>query len=128
MERLSRKIDSFLTEWKKDKKRLPLIVKGARQIGKTEAIRHFARKNYRSVVEINFALQKQYRTIFDNGFEVDTILRNITLYNPDFTFLLHLWRSVSHFALPVFLHHTVPVAFMYGGNKRARRAASRATS
>ena len=86
MERLSRKIDSFLTEWKKDKNRLPLIVKGARQIGKTEAIRHFARKNYQSVVEINFALQKQYRTIFDNGFEVDTIIRNITLYNPEFSF------------------------------------------
>lgn len=86
MERLSRKIDLFLTEWKKDENRLPLIVKGARQIGKTEAIRHFAKNAYGSVVEINFALQKQYKTIFDNGFEVDTILRNISLYNPEFAF------------------------------------------
>ena len=86
MERLARKIDSFLAEWKKDENRLPLIVKGARQIGKTEAIRHFAKSNYRSVVEINFALQKQYRAIFDNGFEVDTILRNVSLYNPEFVF------------------------------------------
>ena len=86
MERLSRKIDLFLTEWKKNESRLPLIVKGARQIGKTEAIRHFAKKTYRSVVEINFALQKHFKTIFDDGFEVDTILRNISLYDPALTF------------------------------------------
>ncbi|MBQ7669277.1 MAG: ATP-binding protein [Clostridia bacterium] len=86
MERLSRKIDLFLAEWKKDENRLPLVVKGARQIGKTEAIRHFAKNTYKSVVEINFVLQKQYKTIFDNGFEVDTILRNISLYNPEFDF------------------------------------------
>ena len=86
MERLTRKVDRFLTEWKKDENRLPLIVKGARQIGKTEAIRHFAKNTYRSVVEINFVLQKQYKSIFDNGFEVDSILRNISLYDPDLTF------------------------------------------
>lgn len=86
-ERLSRKIDIFLNEWKANENRLPLIVKGARQIGKTEAIRHFAKKTYRSVVEINFALQKQYRTIFENGFDVDTILRNISLYDPELLFL-----------------------------------------
>ncbi len=39
---LKRKIDSFLEEWKADPERLPLIVKGARQIGKTESIRFFA--------------------------------------------------------------------------------------
>lgn len=86
MDRLTRKIDRFLEDWHTREHRLPLIVKGARQIGKTEAIRHFARKTYASVVEINFILQKQYQTIFDDGFEVDSILRNISLYNPDFEF------------------------------------------
>ena len=86
MDRLSRKIDQFLIEWKNEENRLPLIVKGARQVGKTEAIRHFAQNTYKSVVEINFVLQKQYKTIFNNGFEVDTILRNISLFNPDLTF------------------------------------------
>jgi len=64
-----------------------LIVKGARQIGKTDAIRNFAKNTYQSVVEINFALQKQYKTIFDNGFEVNTIIRNISLQNPNFEFI-----------------------------------------
>ncbi len=87
MERLNRKIDAYLTNWKNSDDRSPLIVKGARQIGKTEAIKHFAENNYKSVVEINFVLQKQYKGIFDDGFEVDTILKNISLINPDFEFI-----------------------------------------
>lgn len=87
MERLKRKIDNFLVEWKNNQYHMPLIIKGARQIGKTEAIEYFAKNNYKSVVEINFALQKQYKSIFDNGFEVDTILRNISFINPEFEFI-----------------------------------------
>lgn len=87
MERLKRKIDNFLIEWKNNQYHMPLIIKGARQIGKTEAIEYFAKNNYKSVVEINFALQKQYKSIFDNGFEVDTILRNISFINPEFEFI-----------------------------------------
>ncbi len=79
---LKRKIDNILIQWKKDPERKPLIVKGARQVGKTESIRHFAHGNYRHVVEINFALQKQFRTIFDNGFDVDSILKNISFIAP----------------------------------------------
>lgn len=87
MERLTRKIDMYLDEWKNKKDRYPLIVKGARQIGKTEAIETFAKNNYFSVVEINFVLQKQYKAIFDDGFDVDTIIKNISLVNPEFQFL-----------------------------------------
>lgn len=67
--------------------RYPLIIKGARQIGKTEAIEHFAKNHYKSIIEINFVLQKQYKTIFDDGFDVDTIIRNISLINPEFQFI-----------------------------------------
>lgn len=86
MELLKRKIDLDLIEWKNNEDRLPLIVKGARQIGKTESIRLFARNYYKNVVEINFILQKQFKDIFDEGFEVDVILKNISLKNPDFQF------------------------------------------
>lgn len=87
MERLRRKIDSILMNWKEDPNHKPLIVKGARQVGKTEAIGYFANKNYKSVISINFALQKQYKDIFDNGFEVDTIIKNISLKNPMYEFI-----------------------------------------
>ncbi len=86
---LKRKIDDFLLKWKNTPEHLPLIVKGARQIGKTASIEQFAKSNYKSVVEINFVLQKQYRGIFDDGFEVDKIIRNISLINPEFEFIPH---------------------------------------
>ena len=86
MERLTRKIDAFLQNWKSNEDRFPLIVKGARQVGKTEAIKYFAKQTYKSVIEINFVLQKQFKGIFDNGFDVDTIIKNISLINPDFEF------------------------------------------
>ncbi len=84
MELLRRKIDRDLGLWKSNPDRLPLIIKGARQIGKTESIRKFAKEHYAHTVEINFALQKQFLGIFENGFEVDAILKNISLINPDF--------------------------------------------
>ena len=89
MELLRRKIDGFLEEWKRDPERLPLIVKGARQVGKTASVCRFGKTHYPNFVEINFLLQKQYRDIFDSGFEVDVILRNITLHDPRLEFVPH---------------------------------------
>ena len=83
---LRRKIDNFLIEWKKRSDRKPLIVKGARQVGKTMSIRHFAERHYKYVVEINFVIQSQYQSIFADGFEVDTIIKNMTLLNPQLVF------------------------------------------
>lgn len=87
MEMLERKIDTYLAKWKNALSRKPLIVKGARQIGKTESIRAFGKANYQSVIEINFVLQKKFRTIFNNGYEVDTIIKNISLLEPSWQFI-----------------------------------------
>ena len=86
MSRLKRKIDQYLIDLKNDKDKMPLIIKGARQIGKTESIENFARNNYKNIVEINFALDRQYLDIFNDGFSVDTILKNISFKNPNFKF------------------------------------------
>ena len=51
---LRRKIDAFLKNWKDDKARKSLIVRGSRQVGKTESINHFARQTYERVIETNF--------------------------------------------------------------------------
>ena len=87
MELLKRKIDAFLATWKQNPQRKPLIVKGARQIGKTRSIQAFGQANYESVIEINFVLQKKFRSIFDNGYEVDTIIKNISLLEPSWKFI-----------------------------------------
>lgn len=87
MGRLRRKIDQYLIDWKNDKNKMPLIVKGARQIGKTDSIKNFAKNNYKYLVEINFALEQKYLSIFDDGFDVESILKNISFKNPDFQFI-----------------------------------------
>lgn len=84
---LKRKIDKYLTDWKNRPDRKPLIIKGARQIGKTRSLEWFAGQNYASVIEINFIEQKKYREIFNDGFEVDAILKNISLLNPELKFI-----------------------------------------
>lgn len=84
---LKRKIDKYLTDWKNRPDRKPLIIKGARQIGKTHSVEWFAGQNYASVIEINFIEQKKYREIFNDGFEVDAILKNISLLNPELKFI-----------------------------------------
>ena len=82
-----RKIDKFLADWKNNHSRKPLIVKGARQIGKTESILHFAHENYENVVYINFVLDKKYTTIVNDGYDVETVVKNITLINPSTKFI-----------------------------------------
>ena len=81
---LKRKIDKFLLDWKNDASHKPLIVKGARQIGKTESILHFANENYDNVIYINFVLDKKYTTIVNDGYDVETVVKNITFINPKF--------------------------------------------
>lgn len=82
MSLLRRKIDQFLEEWKLKQNHLPLIVKGARQIGKTASILQFAHHHYKYVVNINFVIQSKYREVFADGFEVDSIIKNITIISP----------------------------------------------
>ena len=83
MNRLRRKVDKYLVDWKNSEDRLPLIIKGARQIGKTNAIRFFGKNYYKVFIEINFALQPQFKTIYENGFIVDEIIKNITMKMPE---------------------------------------------
>ncbi len=80
---IKRKIDRFLADWKSRKGHLPLFVKGARQVGKTFSIEAFAGANYSHFVNINFVLEPKYRSIFDDGYDVDSIIKNISLLSPE---------------------------------------------
>lgn len=79
---LVRKADAFLRGWKQNPDRKPLIIKGARQVGKTETIRTFARENYKNVVEINFITEPAYKAIIDEGFSTDHIIKLISRIDP----------------------------------------------
>ena len=87
MGQLRRKIDDFLINWKKMADRKPLIIKGARQTGKTTSIEKFGKENYKSFIEINFVSMPEYKTIFKDGYTVDNITKNISLHNSNFEFI-----------------------------------------
>lgn len=84
---LRRKIDDYLIQWHSDFKRLPLIIKGPRQVGKTRSILHFAEKTYESVIVINFVEEPIYREIAAQSYQVDDIVKNITLVDPSKRFV-----------------------------------------
>ena len=81
-----RKIDDFLISWKNSADKKPLIVKGARQIGKTESIVHFA-ESYENFININFALETKYMTICEDGYESEKIIKNISRIDPSKKFV-----------------------------------------
>lgn len=82
MKYLKRKIDEYLEEWRQDESRKPLIVKGPRQIGKTESIRNFGAKHYENVIEINFVEEPKYRQIIADGYKTADLIRNISRIDP----------------------------------------------
>lgn len=85
---LKRKIDGFLSNWKEDSNKKPLIVKGCRQVGKTESIRHFAKTaGYESFIEINFVKEEKYKKITADGYAASDIVKNISLLAPTKKFI-----------------------------------------
>lgn len=84
---LRRKADAFLESWKSNPNRLPLIVKGARQVGKTETVKRFAESHYGNVIYINFVNEPQYAAITGNGYSAGEIIRYITLLDPSKRFV-----------------------------------------
>lgn len=84
---LKRKIDTFLKDWKTNIDRKPLIVKGPRQIGKTESICQFGYSNYENVININFVEEPKYKMITTDGYKTSDIIKNISILDPSKHFI-----------------------------------------
>ena len=69
---------TILPAWKESKNRRPLLVRGARQVGKTYTILNFGRKHFKDIVEINFELRPELKKIFQTVEPIE-IIRNIRL-------------------------------------------------
>ncbi len=87
MRYLKRKIDLFLAEWKAAPNHKPLIVKGPRQVGKTESVQRFAQSSYENVIYINFVEEPKYKLITADGYKTDKIIKNISRLDPGKRFL-----------------------------------------
>ena len=83
---IKRKIDAFLEKWKARSTKKPLIIRGARQIGKTETIRHFAAQYYDHFVEINFVDSPVFKTITAEGYRPEYIIAAISRIDNSFIF------------------------------------------
>ena len=84
---LKRKLENFLSEWKKEKGHKPLVIKGVRQCGKTFIAEEFARKNYAHVVYVNFVQTPKAAMAFDNSLEVDDIVMQLSTVVRDAEFV-----------------------------------------
>ena len=91
---MERIINKQLEEWASSNRRKPLIIRGARQVGKTYSIKYLGQTHFRQIVYVDFEKFPEYATIFDKDFEVKRICSEIEVLTGK--------RLIPHEALLVF--------------------------
>lgn len=82
-----------LQKWKTKKQRKPLIIRGARQVGKTWLMKEFGASEYSSTVYVNFDNNERMKTLFEGSLEIERLITGLELYaghkiDPDNTLLI----------------------------------------
>lgn len=82
-----------LYKWKESKQRKPLIIEGARQVGKTWLMKEFGEKAYKNTVYVNFDLNSRLDTLFENDLNPERLIMGLELYaghkiDPDNTLII----------------------------------------
>lgn len=75
---LNRKIDHFLMEWKAESDRKPLLLRGARQVGKTSAVKNFS-SNFKYFLSINFDERRDYVKVFETTNGIEDVCEQLSL-------------------------------------------------
>jgi uncharacterized protein len=76
---LTRELYHHLLMWKDDPLRMPLILRGARQVGKTWLVREFG-KIFDNFIELNFDWAEDARRLFDGNIAIPHIIENMQFY------------------------------------------------
>lgn len=76
---MERKMSKKLLKWKNDTEKTPLILYGARQVGKTYTILSFGKENYKNVAYINFEDNTEISKIFEQDLEVERIIKELSV-------------------------------------------------
>lgn len=85
---IKRKLYDYLLKWKNNKSKDALLIKGARQVGKTYLVREFGKNEYESFIEINFLKHGQYKDIFlSNNLSAEEIYKRISAFIPNVSFV-----------------------------------------
>ena len=124
MERLA--INELL-KWKNKQYRKPLIVEGARQVGKTWLVKEFARQNYRQLAYVNFEEMKILQNLFEQDFNIPRILiaigaaTNVTCTEGETLIFLdeiqaapHAVTSLKYFAENATGYHVIAAGSLLG--------------
>ncbi len=82
-----RKIEKTLLLWKQSSTKMPLIIKGCRQCGKTFSVLDFARKHYKNVVYLDFFQHPEYKSVFDGAIDIDQICLLLSTLIPNARFI-----------------------------------------
>jgi len=76
---MERKFTNQLLEWKNSNARMPLIVTGARQVGKTYSLLEFGKQHYRNVVYLNFENNQDLQSVFERDLSPTRIIRELSV-------------------------------------------------
>lgn len=76
---MQRKILQSLHNWKKTPNRKPLIIQGARQVGKTWVMKHFGEQAFDNVAYINFDNNSRMKTLFSNDYDIDRLILGLKI-------------------------------------------------
>lgn len=76
---LKRNIDEILLNWKKSNLRKPLLLRGARQVGKSTSVRTFG-KQFEYILEVNFETEKEIHVFFEGNINVSGICEKLSVY------------------------------------------------
>jgi len=74
-----RKIDKALDVWRESPMRQPMMLRGARQVGKSFAVREFAKASYENFFEVNFEQRPSFKKIFEGDLDPVVILSELSL-------------------------------------------------
>jgi predicted AAA+ superfamily ATPase len=80
---MKRVIQKDLLKWKDSTTRKPLLIYGARQVGKTWIMKHFGEAHFENYVYINFEKEKQLRTIFEQDYNPKRIIKLIEIHSKE---------------------------------------------
>lgn len=76
---MKRDIEQELLAWKNRPERKPLLIRGARQIGKTYSVDQFGKKYFDSILTVNFEEMKDVKKTFEGDLTISLILRDLSV-------------------------------------------------
>ena len=69
----------YLDNWKMDENRKPIIIRVARQVGKTWLMKEFGKRNYSQIAYVNFESSMLLKSLFDDDFDIERIISAIQI-------------------------------------------------